>query len=109
MSEKSTSVGLEEAVTKQAASLDPAQREFVYAQFAHYRWNEERIAEYERQLEEGLTYGDHDLRDYDAEKKVFDQRHKLIAEQGTLFSHIMRWLKGTTFEKGEFEKFLEEG
>ena len=33
---------LEDAVRKQAGTLDPAQREFVLAEFDMYRWNAER-------------------------------------------------------------------
>ena len=96
---------LEEAVRKQAASLEPAQQNFVMAQFDHYRWNEERIADLEHDLEGGVIDAE-GFHNYDAEGKLFRQRHQLVAEQGVLFSHIMRWLKGTAATKSELEEFL---
>lgn len=97
---------LQEAVEKQAANLDPAQREFVLAEFRTYKWNDARIAELEAQLEEGVFNGEGD-RLYDAEAKLFRQRHQMVAEQSTLFSHIMRWLKGTVAEESELDDFLQ--
>lgn len=98
---------LEEAVRKQATALEPAQREFVLAQFEHYKWNELQIADLEVQLKDGIVdiEGFHN---YDAEGKLFRQRHQLVAEQGTLFSHIMRWLKGTASDEDEFDAFLKK-
>ena len=98
---------LEEAVKNQAASLDPAQQNFVLAQFEHYKWNEERIADLEIDLEGGVVDAD-GFHNYDAEGKLFRQRHQLVAEQGQLFSHIMRWLKDTGKEEepSELEKFM---
>ena len=97
---------LRNAVEKQAANLDPAQREFVLAQMDTYEWNDRQKKECERQLEEGVFNGDGD-RLYDAEGKLFNQRHKLVAEQSTLFSHIMRWLKGTAVQESELDAFLD--
>lgn len=95
--------GLQQAVETQAANLEPAQREFIMAQFDHYKWNELRIAELESELEDSAGGENRDL---DKEGKLFRQRHQLVAEQGTLFSHIMRWLKGTTAEMSELDAFL---
>jgi len=97
---------LEDALAVQANSLDPAQREFVMAQFEHYKWNEGRIAELEQEIEAGVVDPESGFRDLDLEGKVFRQRHQLVAEQGTLFSHIMRWLKGTAAGKSELDEFL---
>lgn len=82
--------------------MEPAQREFVMAQFEHYRWNEHRIEELESELENVGA----ESRDLDREGKLFRQRHQLVAEQGTLFSHIMRWLKDTAADMSELDKFL---
>ena len=60
---------LEEAVRTQAASLEPAQQNFVMAQFDHYRWNEERIADLEQDLEGGVV-DDEGFHNYDAEGKL---------------------------------------
>jgi len=98
---------LREAVEAQAKNLDPAQAEFVKAQFEHYEWNEKRIAELEAALEDGV-FNENGAPDYRAESALFKQRHQLVAEQGQLFSHIMRWLKGTTPpEKNELDEFLD--
>jgi len=96
---------LEAALQKQVKSLDPAQREFVIAQFEHYKWNEDRIADIELQLKEGVVDAE-GFHNYDAEGKLFRQRHQLVAEQGSLFGHIMRWLKGTAAEQTKLDSFL---
>lgn len=96
---------LEQAVKKQADTLEPAQREFVMAEYETYKWNASKIAQLEKQLDEGVIRenGTHDL---DAEAKLFRQRHQLVAEQSSLFSHIMRWLKGTTATESELDQFI---
>jgi len=91
---------LERAVREQADSLDPAQKEFVLAEFRIYRWNAKKIRALEKKLNAGGI-------DPDVQSKYFRQRHQLVAEQASLFSHIMRWLKGTAAGKSEFDKFLE--
>lgn len=94
---------LKDAIEKQAASLDPAQREFVLAEFRTYQWNEDRIAKLESTLK---AMESDDVRDLDREGKLFRQRHQLVAEQSSLFSHIMRWLKGTSASESKLEAFL---
>jgi len=107
---------LEKALEQQAQSLEPAQRNFVMAQFEHYKWNEEQIELLQRQYEEASEEVDA-AADLPAKERkllveqrgtIFRQRHQLVAEQGTLFSHIMRWIKGTAAGKSELEAFLEE-
>ena len=97
---------LENEVKNQAASLDPAQREFVMAEFETYKWNARRQAELEAQLEKGIVDSE-GFHNYDAEGKLFRQRHQIVAEQGSLFSHIMQYLKGTASKKSELDEFLE--
>lgn len=97
---------LENAVKKQAANLDPAQREFVLAEFGTYQWNAKRIATLEEQLTNNI-FDNEGRRDMDAEGQLFRQRHQLVAEQSSLFSHIMRWLKGTAVQESELDKFLD--
>lgn len=103
---KTKTTKLEDALAVQANSLDPAQREFVMAQFEHYKWNEGRITQLEGEIESGIVNPETGLRDLDREGKLFRQRHQLVAEQGTLFSHIMRWLKGTAVGEDELDGFL---
>ena len=97
---------LKEALAAQAESLEPAQREFVMAQFEHYEWNEKRISELEREIEGGVLDPETGVHDLDLEGKVFRQRHQLVAEQGTLFSHIMRWIRGTSVSDDELDRFV---
>lgn len=97
---------LEDAVKKQSQSLDPAQREFVLAEFETYQWNARKITSLEEQLESGVVDAE-GVHNYDAEGKLFRQRHQLVAEQSSLFSHIMRWLKGTAVEESALEEFLD--
>lgn len=106
MSKQGKTEKLEEAVAKQAASLDPAQKEFVLAEFETYKWNAARIEELERQLEKGIVDAE-GMHNYDAEGKLFRQRHQLVAEQSSLFAHIMRWLKGTASEQSALDAFLD--
>ena len=94
-----------QAIENQSKSLDPAQREFVLAEFGTYQWNAKKIAALERQLDEGILNSEGN-RSYDAEAKLFKQRHQLVAEQSSLFSHIMRWLKGTAAEESALDAFL---
>lgn len=107
---------LEKALATQAKSLEPAQRNFVMAQFEHYKWNEEQIDILERQYEEASKEVDA-AADLPAKERkllveqrgtIFRQRHQLVAEQGTLFSHIMRWIRGTAASQSELEAFLAE-
>jgi hypothetical protein len=94
---------LTNAIEKQAKSLDPAQMEFILAEFETYKWNAKRINQLEKQLE---AYAESEDRNLDMESKLFRQRHQLVAEQSALFSHIMRWLKGTATEESALDAFL---
>ena len=98
---------LEEAVRKQADSLDPAQKEFVLAEYETYKWNAAKVDE----LQERITsLGAGDLEDAIAAAKVeaalVRERHQIITEQTALFGHIMRWLKGTAAEQDELDEFI---
>ena len=95
--------GLEQAVRKQASNLDPAQKEFVLAEFETYKWNAQRIAQLETELQKMESDS---ARDLEREGKLFKQRHQLVAEQSSLFSHIMRWLKGTAVEESALDQFI---
>ena len=93
---------LEIAIENQASSLDPAQREFVLKEFDTYLWNARKISKIEAKLDG--KEGDYSL---EQEAKLFKQRHQLVAEQSALFSHIMRWLQGTSAGKSALEEFLD--
>ena len=91
---------LEEAVRAQAESLDPAQREFMLAEFRNYQWNAAEIVRIEQEVANG-SYEDHV-----AEKRALGIRHQLVNENASLSTHIMSWLRGTSGEKSELDMFI---
>ena len=91
---------LEKAVRAQADSLDPAQREFMLAEFRNYQWNAAEIVRIEREVEQG-AYEDHV-----AEKRALGIRHQLVNENASLSTHIMQWLRGTSGGKSDLDAFL---
>jgi len=93
---------LKKAIDKQAKSLDPAQREFVKAEFETYVWNAGKI----EKLQEQLNGDAYDSEGVKVEAALLRERHQLVTEQSALFSHIMRWLKGTASEVSELDEFL---
>jgi len=95
---------LKKAIDTQAANLDPAQREFVKAEFETYVWNAGKIEKLQKQLD-GEAY---DADDVKVEGALLRERHQLVTEQSALFSHIMRWLKGTAAETSAIDDFLGE-
>ena len=94
-----TQTNLEQNVKAQAKNLDPAQKEFVLAELKTYMWNKQKIEDIQKQVDSGEL----DIR---ATKAQLTVRHQLVAENSTLFGHIMKWLKGTAAEKSELESFL---
>lgn len=99
---------LEEAVRKQADSLDPAQREFVLAEFETYKWNAAKVEELQERIESlnGAIEIEDVVAAVKAESALVRERHQIITEQTALFGHIMRWLKGTAAEQSELDEFL---
>lgn len=103
MSKKDSKLAkLEEAVEKQASNLDPAQREFVLAEFETYKWNAAKI----ESLQEKINDDPYDEDGLKIEAGLVRERHQLITEQTALFGHIMRWLKGTAAEESALDEFL---
>lgn len=101
---------LEEAVERQAASLDDAQRELVLSQFATYKWNKARM----KQLEDQLKLLDSKpMSDASEVKVVLAYRKSLTAERNQLTtannsisSKLFMQLKGTGGDADEFDEFL---
>ena len=91
---------LEHAVRAQSESLDPAQREFMLAEFRNYQWNAAEIVRIERDVENGVYEDPVD------EKRALGIRHQLVNENASLSTHIMQWLRGTAAGKSELESFL---
>lgn len=96
---------LHDAIEAQAATLEPAQHEFVMAHYRTYQWNLEKILSLEEQLKEGVV-DEEGRHNYQAEAALFKQRHQLVTQQNTIFSHIMRWLKGTSVSESDLDEFL---
>ena len=94
---------LREAVEKQAANLDPAQREFVMVELGTFEWNAKKIHEIECKIDSGDVYDEDGMK---AEAALVKERHQIVTEQASLFSHIMRWLKGTNVEGSELDEFM---
>ena len=94
-----TQTNLEVNVRSQAKKLDPAQREFVLAELKTYMWNKQKIEDIQKEVDSGEL-------DLTAVKAQLLIRHQLVAEQSTLFGHIMKWLKGTSSEESELESFI---
>lgn len=90
---------LEIAVNEQAQNLDPAQREFVLTELKTYLWNKKKIESIQSLVDSGEI-------GLDTEKKQLAERHQLVSENSALFSHIMRWLKGTVVQESELDSFL---
>ena len=96
-----TQTNLEQNVKAQAKNLDPAQKEFVLAELKTYMWNKQKIEAIQKEVDSGEL-------DITATKAQLTVRHQLVAENSTLFGHIMKWLKGTMVEKSELDSFLDE-
>ena len=94
-----TQTNLEVNVRSQAKKLDPAQREFVLAELKTYMWNKQKIEDIQKEVDSGEL-------DLAAVKAQLLIRHQLVAEQSTLFGHIMKWLKGTSGEESQLESFI---
>lgn len=102
MTESKRLSDLEEAVRKQADSLDPAQKEFVLHEFETYKWNSGKIEE----LQERINACGESCDDPKVEAALVRERHQIITEQTALFGHIMRHLKGTAFEEDPLDKYI---
>lgn len=88
---------LDIAIKKQLASLDPAQAEMVKADVKTWKWNRDRIHDIQGMLDMGTDEKRSDL---------INERHKLITENTSLYSHINRALKGTVATEDELDAFI---
>lgn len=90
---------LDSAFEKQIAALEPTQGEMVKAEMRTWKWNRDRIND----IEDALNVGGKEA----AERKILiDERHKLISENTSLYSHINRALKGTASSEDELDAFI---
>lgn len=88
---------LDIAVKEQVKSLEPAQQEMVKADVKTWKWNRDRIHQIQAILDLGTDEKRSDL---------INERHKLITENTSLYSHINRALKGTVSTEDELDAFL---
>lgn len=99
---------LKQAVKSQASKLDEAQAGFVLAEYDTWEWNSRRIEAIENKLE--LDARSNSPMPPGDRKQLMNERHQLVTEGASLFSHIMRNLKGTGEEKtDEFDEFMRRG
>lgn len=89
---------LDIAVKEQVKSLEPVQAEMVKSDVKTWKWNRDRI----HSIQEILTMGKTEEKRLD----LINERHKLITENTSLFSHINRALKGTASTEDELDVFL---
>ena len=94
-----TQTNLELNVKAQAKKLDPAQKEFVLAELKTYMWNKQKIEAIQKEVDSGEL-------GVSETKAQLTIRHQLVAENSTLFGHIMKWLNGTTTEESPIDDFL---
>lgn len=89
---------LDKAVREQLKSLEPAQAEMVKSDVKTWKWNRDRI----HSIQDILTMNADDIKRAD----LINERHKLITENTSLYSHINRALKGTVATEDELDAFL---
>ena len=94
-----TQTNLELNVKAQAKNLDPAQKEFVLAELKTYMWNKQKI----EAIQKDVDSGELDASDVKAQLTI---RHQLVAENSTLFGHIMKYLKDTATEESPLDAFI---
>lgn len=92
---------LDKAFEKQVKNLEGTQSEMVRADMKTWKWNKERIHDIQDML-------DMDNIDSKARTDLINERHKLITENTSLYSHINRALKGTEVTEDELDAFLSK-
>lgn len=88
---------LDKSVREQLKSLEPVQAEMVKADVKTWKWNRDRI----HTIQEILDLGTDEKR-----SDLINERHKLITENTSLYSHINRALKGTVSSEDELDAFI---
>lgn len=96
---------LDKAVREQVKSLEPAQAEMVKADVKTWKWNKDRIHDIQTTLDRGATTDD-EKANSKWRTDLINERHKLITENTSLYSHINRALKGTVTSEDELDAFL---
>lgn len=89
---------VEVAFEEQVKNLDGAQAEMVKAEFKTWLWNKKRIGTIEERVELGNISAKE-------RNDLVNERHKLITENTSLYSHINRALKGTAVVEDDLGDF----
>lgn len=94
-----TKTKLEQAITEQVESLSAAEREVILSEFRPYKWNTERIKDYEALMKTGSLSAEE-------EKSLLTRRHQLVTENTAISTKLLRHLKGTAVEEDEVGDFM---
>lgn len=95
---------IEVALDEQVKVLGGVQAEMVKAHVGVWKWNKNRIIDIQNTLKTGKLKGEEI--DDKARTSLINERHKLVTENGQLYSHINRALKNAPEEADEFDTFM---
>lgn len=90
---------LDKKFEEQVSRLEGAQAEMVSADFKTWKWNKQRIHDIQDILEMDANS------DPKTRTDLINERHKLITENTSLYSHINRALKGTAVAEDDLDDF----
>lgn len=95
---------IEKALDDQVKSLGGVQAEMIKSHVGIWRWNKRRIEDIQSMLKAGKVSGE--VIDDKARTSLVNERHKLVTENGQLYSHINRALGGKPEEADELDAFM---
>lgn len=95
---------LDLALDRQVEGLDGVQAEMVKAHIGVWKWNSARIKNIQELLKLGKVEGE-PLKDSER-TSLINERHKLVTENGQLYSHINRALKDAPEPMDEDDAFI---
>lgn len=96
---------IEIALDEQIKSLGGVQAEMIKKHVRVWRWNTGRIEDIQDILKSGKSGGA--VIDDKERTSLVNERHKLVTENGQLYSHINRALKDKPEETDEFDAFMK--
>lgn len=96
---------IEIALDEQIKSLGGVQAEMIKSHVGVWRWNKRRIEDIQAMLKSGKSGGA--AIDEKERTSLVNERHKLVTENGQLYSHINRALKDKPEEVDEFDAFMK--
>lgn len=95
---------IEIALDEQIKSLGGVQAEMIKSHVGVWRWNKRRIEDIQAMLKSGKSGGA--TIDEKERTSLVNERHKLVTENGQLYSHINRALGGKPDEADELDAFM---